>query len=146
MYSTAERRNVNLKSIDCVLTHQQHPSMATRPDNLTVPFYRLDAILERKFEMMYSYLLLLKVKEKFKILTFTIMPLLYCTLEICRINASNLTRTEMAVLTGTSSRPLWTTTRWKYGLRFLGDITRCVGSRCRSHTVLATKLHDAIYV
>jgi uncharacterized protein YfbU (UPF0304 family) len=69
MYSTAERHNVNPKSTDCVLIHQQHPSMATRPDSLTVPMYRLDAILERKFEMIVNGLLLLKAK--FDILTYT---------------------------------------------------------------------------
>jgi hypothetical protein len=55
MYTTAERRNVNPKSIDCVLTHQQHSSMAIRLDNLTAPTNRLDVILERKFKMNVSY-------------------------------------------------------------------------------------------
>jgi hypothetical protein len=144
MYPIAERHNVKPKSTDFVLTHQQHPSMTTRPDDLTITLYRLDAILERKFRIkVHGAIIDVVVEVKFEILTCTV---LFYTLEICRIIAPNLTGTTMAVLTGPSPHPLWTTTRWKYGLQFLVDITRCFGSRCRSHIVLATKLHDAIHV
>lgn len=52
MHSIAERHNVDRRSMEFVLSHQQHRSMTTRPDNLTISICRLDAILERKFEMM----------------------------------------------------------------------------------------------